>query len=203
VTVIPDSIEPYKGYKALDLLDDGRLCSPSQNTIWPARARLEAHCTRGLSEWQWVPKEGEPRSMDATSSTLPTLAYSSGIVSTSTVLVRTAEPRPKPNNPLPPGWAWSWEPLTHDAPQEGCYCGIYVVDNPDDCLHYVNSNSVLVEVALWGLTITAHRGARGQYAYPQRIIVAHQHYKFLRETSLLYGIPVLNPETWCEYDTTL
>ena len=66
--VVPDSIDPVKGYKALNVnTNDGTLWSPSETVQWPVKQRLEAHCTRGLSQWSWVPIEGKPREMSATS----------------------------------------------------------------------------------------------------------------------------------------
>ncbi len=201
MTVIPDSIEPYIGYKALNMgANDGWLSSPQQAVVWPPGKRLEASCTRGLSQWSWVPVEGEPRSTDDTTvvSSSSGVMYATSAATTSMITsVRPVQPPRKPNNPLPPGWNWSWEPLTHDVPAEDCSCGIYVVDHPEGCQGYISSRSVLVEVALWGTVIIGERGARGQYAYPQRLIASKRHAVYFRPSSELYGIPVIIAESWC------
>lgn len=194
--VIPDSIEPYKGYKALNVARDGTLWSPSEATMWPVKQRLEAQCTRGLSQWSWVPVEGEPREMDATTtvprgrtafvSAVTAVPSSSGIVPTVAAPVNV-----KPSNPLPPGWNWSWEPLTHEAPAQGCSCGIYAVEKPASCLSYVKPEGVIVEVAVWGNVVPASSGVRGQYAYPQSILAPHEIVDELKVTAELYGIPIV------------
>ena len=194
--MIPDTIDPYVGYKALDMeVNSGVISSPAQGTGWPPKERLEATCTRGLSQWSWIPVQGEPRPTDNTTVIHPTTRI---LVATSSVTsFRPVQPTQKPNNPLPPGWNWSWEPQTHEVPGEDCTCGIYVVDHPEQCQGYIGRRSVLVEVALWGTTIIGDRGARGQYAYPQRLIASRRHAVYFREASLLYGIDVLIAETWC------
>ena len=193
LTVIPDSIEPYKGYKALNVAPDGTLWSPSEKLRWPVKQRAEAHCTRGLSQWSWVPVEGKPREMDATKMVRPGNA-----IVTTAVWVSSTTTRPvpsqnaiKPSNPLPPGWSWSWEPLTHDAPAEGCSCGLYAVSQPVDCLSYVQPEGVIVEVAVWGKVVPASRGVRGQYAYPQSILSPGEIVDELMVTAKLYEIPIV------------
>jgi hypothetical protein len=188
--VIPDSIEPVLGYKALNVGEDNILYSPSYCVGWPMGKRIEAQCSTQFSHWTWVPVEGEPREMDATE----TLAHYGGArwvtaVSSATFPGQYKQP-PKPNNPLPPGWSWSWEPLTHAVPEETCHCGIYIADNPERCLQYLGPDGVIVEVALWGKVIPAHSGARGQYAYPQKLLVPRQMAEEFEATAMLYGVPI-------------
>lgn len=190
--VIPDSIEPYRGYKALDIVAaTAELCSPSYATVWPVWDKLSAVCPSGASRWTWVPVEREPRELDATDFVNPGFSVVVTASSAAVGVVPTAyPPEPKPNNPLPPGWNWSWEPLTHDAPAEGCNCGIYVASDPEGCLSYLSPTGVIVEIALWGKVIPAHSGARGQYGYPQRILAPEQILKEVRPTAELYQIPI-------------
>ena len=170
--VIPDSIEPYVGYKALTIGDDTALYSPSESSIlWPPRRPLGAVCTR-TGEWSWVPVEGAARRPYEGRRVVPTA-------------------KPEPTNPLPPGWSWSWEALTHDAPAQGCSCGIYAVNDPAGCLSYVKPDGVIVEVAVWGNVVPASGGVRGQYAYPQRILAPKLILEEVRPTAILYGIPIL------------
>jgi hypothetical protein len=43
MSIVPDAIEPYVGYKAL-IYADGDLYSPSHRVLWPKREKLEAVC---------------------------------------------------------------------------------------------------------------------------------------------------------------
>lgn len=194
--VVPDSIEPYKGFKALTIGPDGKFYSPTESGVcWPPRSRLEAVCTRSVSQWNWVPVDGPARELDATK----LVPHGTPLVSTAVVwgsssggpLRHTTAAVPKPDNPLPPGWNWSWEPLIHNAPAEGCGCGIYAVSRPQECISYVKADGVIVEVALWGNVVPATSGARGQYAYPQRILVPAEIVPEVQPTADLYGIPLL------------
>lgn len=191
--VIPDSITPYRGYKALNVNADGRLSSPQQHAMWPPGERLEAYCTASR-EFGWVPVEGSPREMDATQTVAAggpvfvtaTVASSAGVAA-----LRTPVPRHKPTNPLPEGWSWSWEMYTHDVPEPGCSCGIYVASEPEGCLSYMNHCGIIVEISLWGRVIPAHSGARGQYAYPSQILAPRSLVPSVRHVAKLYNIPIL------------
>lgn len=185
--VIPDSIEPYLGYKALNVFEAG-LASPSYHCFWPVGSRLEARCTTGVSQWSWVPKEGEPRSMEEQTYEFGGTRFMT--VSSSSARVGTYRTPTKPNNPLPPGWNWSWEPLTHDSPAEDCHCGIYVAKKPEKCLQYLGASGVIAEIALWGKVIPAHDGARGQYAYPQKILTPKALMRHVEPVALLYGLKI-------------
>lgn len=196
--VIPDSIEPVRGFKALSVIGDFSLSSPSQSALWPKRKRMEAQCTSGLSHWAWVPVEGEPRELDATTTLAPLMVRAPNVVAVTAVVSSSAigmpvipQTPPKPNNPLPPGWSWSWEALTHDAPAEDCSCGIYVADTPEATLSYLHQNGVIAEIALWGKVIPGTSGARGQYAYVTRLLTPVQIVDEIRPVSEAYGAPML------------
>lgn len=206
--IIPDSIEPRRGYKALNYNAEGMLFSPSEHTHWPPKKRLEATCKN--IEWGWCPIEAEePRSMDDTVTvavdpavrsaggaliaTPARVMASTAIVSSSGAWVTPRQPLPrrKPKAKLPEGWVWSWEPLEHEI-GEGCSCGIYVVDEPRDAMNYLDRNyGCMVEVALWGKVVPGSNGARGQYAYPQRILSPRALVPEVRQVSLNYGIAIL------------
>lgn len=197
VPIIPDSIEPRRGYKALNVMDDGTLCSPSYAAVWPPGRAYEAMCG-ATGEWGWTPVQGEPRSMDDRISFEAHRLQGGGMVTVSTALaassasVRVPTQRPKPTNPLPPGWSWSWEMYTHDSPEPGCHCGVYIADEPKDCVTYMGKdNGIICEIALWGRVIPASSGARGQYAYPQRILAPRSLVGSVKDTARLYGIPTL------------
>jgi hypothetical protein len=65
----------------------------------------------------------------------------------------------------------------HEAPEEGCECGIYAARTPDLALPYLGrqalvrwSGSPLIgRVALWGRVIECERGWRGTFAYPTHL----------------------------------
>lgn len=191
--VVPDSIEPYRGFKALNMEADGTLWSPSEQGVqWPVKQKLEATCTRGLSVWGWVPIEGEPRNLDATIEAAKRSVGAVTSVSSSIRWPSGPHRAPKPNNPLPAGWNWSWEPLTHEAPAQDCTCGIYVVKDPGSCLTYLRSpDGIIVEVTLWGRTVPAHQGARGQFAYPTKILSPAAILDEVRASAALYEIPIV------------
>jgi len=192
---IPDSVVPVKGYKALSVRGD-TLTSPSYTMPWPQRQRLEAHCASGPAHWTWVPIEGEPRETDATIEIAELQARavtlsSRTIASSAAGHIVMAQPPPKPSNPLPPGWSWSWEPLTHDAPAEGCNCGIHVASRPQDALSYLPTDGIIAEITLWGKVIRGTSGARGQYAYPTQLLVPTKIADEVRPVSEAYGAPLM------------
>ena len=67
----------------------------------------------------------------------------------------------------------------HEAPGEGCECGIYAARAPDLILPYLDRHALLRwarsavvgRVALWGRVIECERGWRGTFAYPTRLYV--------------------------------
>ncbi len=67
----------------------------------------------------------------------------------------------------------------HEAPGEGCECGIYAARAPDLILPYLDRHALLRwarsavvgRVALWGRVIECERGWRGAFAYPTRLYV--------------------------------
>lgn len=125
--VVPDTIEPYTGYKCLRVLPDGRLCSLAFVFEWPTLARAEAFCGRYKA---------------------------------------------------------------HSVPARMCGCGIYAAP-PDQAAGYFHPDGrVMVEVALWGEVMLATRGARGQYAYPQRIVAYALPKRLVKRVARAYQIPI-------------
>lgn len=57
--IVPDSIEPVTGWKALRVIDVDQLRSPQQSFIWPAKERAEATCP-GPPTFRWVARKGKP-----------------------------------------------------------------------------------------------------------------------------------------------
>jgi hypothetical protein len=51
--VIPDSVEPYIGFKSVGIDDDGVLFSWFDGTKWPFRTKLTAHCREGHRKQAW------------------------------------------------------------------------------------------------------------------------------------------------------
>lgn len=61
----------------------------------------------------------------------------------------------------------------HDAPEEGCSCGIYAVPDERAALRYLvgrndpeDVHRVIGRVALWGWVLEAAAGWRASHAYP-------------------------------------
>lgn len=174
MTIIPDAIEPYVGYKALHVHDNGQsliLASPSYQSTWPKQQRHEAVCPAGRQDWAWKPVRGhapnEPEE-EGFSFNKPT---DPGQQTTTSIYWTVAPTIPdKPKTILPDGMYWSWEPIPHQIANQHCTCGIYVVDAPGECVSYIHPPaSVICKIALWGTVTRATHGARGQYAYPQTI----------------------------------
>jgi len=93
----------------------------------------------------------------------------------------------------------------HEAPGEGCGCGIYAARSPELALRYLgrvglirgDKAALIGQVALWGRVIEYEHGWRGALAYPRRLYVlrarpsrrgpdAHQ----LARAPAGYGVPV-------------
>jgi hypothetical protein len=65
----------------------------------------------------------------------------------------------------------------HEAPSEGCGCGIYAARSPELALRYLgrvgllrgDKAALIGQVALWGRVIEYEHGWRGALAYPKRL----------------------------------
>lgn len=192
--VIPDSIEPFIGYKALVIRPDMLLSSPSYETIWPVGKRLEAKCAKPVTI-RWIKKEGTDPAF------LPSLrtrgsAHHHGRQARGDVVLWTnttsliSDLHFPPMEELPEGYHWSWEEVEHTVAEAGCSCGIYVVQDLKNTFSYMQRNAVVCEIALWGQTTVANRGARGQYAYPQKMYVPEHLERMASAVAELYQIPV-------------
>jgi hypothetical protein len=193
--IIPDSIQPYIGYKAL-LIENGVLKSPSYETVWPVGQRLEASCPIG-GNVEWVKREGCPSTLAAEAwkpahrgsphhHGRPAQLWTS---STTYVIPNIAAPFEHPEEHLPEGWYWSLEVVAHAAGEPECTCGIYVVQDIQRTFGYMRPNGVVCQIALWGQTTVANRGARGQYAYPQKIYLPEHLIGVGSEIAEKYEIP--------------
>ncbi len=174
--IIPDTIEPWLGYKALRM-HEGHLCSPSQYAKWPKREPLEAACTLGKrNDFRWKLTEAPPG--------WEGMFWVSSAFLTEGATTTFSWP---PNEP-PEGFTWIPELTPHNLAK--CQCGIYAVDQPTQAHSYMTApDRVLVEVALWGQVVLGDRGARGQYAYPQRMYAAEQQ-TGAAELAYEYDIPI-------------
>lgn len=70
----------------------------------------------------------------------------------------------------------------HEAPAEGCSCGIYAVKRPDAFSAVVH---IYGEVYLWGEVIEHELGYRAEYAYPKTFVVYPRESTVLGESRLL------------------
>ncbi len=198
--IVPDSIEPYIGWKALRLNDMGELFSPQQTFLWTPKQRCEAQC--GQLHYHWQPvlglAAGPPRDPRRLITPSP-----GGLHTTSSISIpnlgnlpnweSSAEELGLPDPPktvLPEGMHWSWEPFEHEAATSTeCACGIYMLDNPAECFGYIDYESVLVQVYGWGNVIRGSRGARVQYAYPKLIIAPKDLAAQAERAADMYGVP--------------
>lgn len=184
--IVPDSIEPIYGWKALRITPDGRLASPQQATIWPVKQRLEATCSSNKVTYAWTAVRGEPKEMG-----LQQPPPGVVVASTSTTILSTSSHIPeKPKTALPVGMSWSWEAQPHEIASNDCRCGIYVVDNVRAAGSYISDNCILAEVCLWGRVVPGSDGARGQYAYPRQLFAPDTLTDVATMVAQLYGVPI-------------
>lgn len=194
MTVIPDTIEPYIGHKAL-VIENGFLYSPTYQTIWTPGERLKARCKRSPETFGWVKREGPPP-MTNRAAVQRGSAHHHGRQLTTTRRTATVFYAPEwermrpppPQERLPDGWYWSWEPTIHDAGDPDCTCGIYVARLIREAFHYMRENAVVCKVAVWGQTTIGSQGARGQYAYPQLMYVPDHLAGVAYDVACRYGI---------------
>ena len=175
--IVPDTIEPYYGYKALQMVDK-HLVSPSQYARWPKKTALESECKaagdRKRFEWKLV---YAPDGWDG-NFWVPAKFLSEGNTTTFSW---------PPDDP-PAGYTWIPEEAAHDM--SACQCGIYAVDSVSQTQQYLQgADRVIVYVALWGQVVKGNKGARGQYAYPQKIYAAEQQHE-AREIAFEYDVPI-------------
>lgn len=175
--IVPDTIEPYYGYKALAMVDR-HLVSPSQPARWPKKAPLEAECkaTSNQPRFQWK-MVASPEGWES-NFWVPARFLTEG--ATTTFSWPPADP--------PDGFTWIPEEAPHDLSK--CQCGIYAVDSVSQTQSYLQGNDrVIVYVALWGQVVKGNKGARGQFAYPQKIYAAEQQHA-AREIAFEYDVPI-------------
>ena len=176
--VIPDSIEPRVGWKALAIDSTGQLCSPQQKTVWPVRKRLEASCSyKPRAEYHWV---AVPEDKAEGQIVLGGMLVIQGPLTT----------KLPPKTLPPPGHVWAWVEKPHQVVSPNCRCGIYVVDDIKQAATYLGMAGVLVKVALWGRVVPGTQGARGQYAYPLEMFAPDTLTDVAQMVADLYGIPV-------------
>lgn len=85
----------------------------------------------------------------------------------------------------------------HDAPKEGCQCGIYAYAAPNNP-NLKDRNVVWGEIAMWGDVLICETGYRAEFAYPLSLFVRDvgtKVVKFLRDSlEESYGVPVFMVE---------
>jgi hypothetical protein len=183
--IVPDSIQPVTGWKAL-VIRNGWLYSPQQATRWPLRQPLEAACSKAQLEYEWELHD-TPAEWDEEEFWIPASFLREGGTTTFSW----------PASPAPTGKTWRPKRLPHNM--QPCSCGIYVVETPQQCSYYLQGeNRVLCEIALWGQTVIASQGARGQYAYPQKIVAARQQEELARPVAENYGAEIEIVTFWVE-----
>lgn len=203
--IVPDTIEPVLGWKALLVDDKGLLYSPRQPFRWPPKDRAEALCMK--ASYRWQPRQGKPPEERDPRRFIVVAPHNRVTLQTTNVpFVSTSwsapfpqitsdeeeEQETPPQIELPDGMHWSWEPYQHEAASDnGCSCGIYMVDTPSQCGFYINEGTLLANVYGWGHVIQGQQGNRVQYAYPKELVAS----EYLRAKAELaaeqYGVPVM------------
>lgn len=204
--IVPDSIEPIIGYKWVRTYKDHLYSGPHERHQWPQMAPFKAVCAidRG---WSYQPRpywEVRPGPKKPKKHSLPTPVNTTASVATPTNHwgwapdSSTYAKKPKLALVYPLDWSWEQVMANHESPDEDCSCGIYVVNNQGECnaYNYSHTRMVLIEVALWGKVVVGEGGARGQFAYPRRIVqgnrMVHRSEVALLRTK--YGIEEEEPE---------
>lgn len=177
--VIPDSIQPFVGWKALSIDKFGYLCSPQQKTVWPVQKRLEASCSTHKPKYHWTVVPQEQAFGQTALSGRHYIALNSGVISP-----------PPPQTQLPEGLVWFWTEKPHEIVSKDCRCGIYAVKDIRDAAAYLKQGAVLAEVALWGRVVPGTQGARGQYAYPQQLFTTDLLTDVATLVAELYKVPI-------------
>lgn len=173
--VIPDSIEPVVGWKALNLWNN-KLRSPQKGTLWPKHKPLEAKCPDGAAV-TGVWKTGHIGSYQPEGDLFLSWTKFSWSIDIPDI----------PEGPLPREMEWQLylERIEHDVAGSGCSCGIYITNDLQYAAAY---GEILVRVAGWGTTTVHAAGYRVAYAYPQEIYVSSEHQ---RKLVAGYGVPVM------------
>ena len=198
--VVPDSIEPYIGYKALNVRrgsETARLESPSQRMLWPRQKKAVATHPGYATEWGWVlVTEDTPFSYDQDRTTglmpvtHPTQVSAQNFNQVVNIEGQYYVSAPPPPDSAPKGMRWAWQQTKHQTGEKGCGCGIYVVADMNEALGYFSEQAVIVSVALWGTVTKASRGARGEFGYPQEIIAWSCERDLAETVADGYGIPI-------------
>lgn len=96
------------------------------------------------------------------------------------------------------------ERAQHSPPVRGCSCGIYSARTLDHLqsmgyADFGDEETVIVgEVALWGTLIAATQGWRAEFAYPRRLLVPFERWRYVEPLRNLYGIPISLANTLTE-----
>ena len=72
--------------------------------------------------------------------------------------------------PLEPAHASCTRRRWHRGPEPSCTCGLHATRDPG-VLHRARNPAVVGTVALWGRVVEHELGYRGQFAYPQRLML--------------------------------
>lgn len=182
--IVPDAVEPYVGWKALLDSDHYYLYSPQQGVRWPHKQQLEAVCRDPQAGTVWRMLRTEEALPDHPLYVIVVPEGETAWVTLGIGDVLLPAMRPGHNR-----WVLTRKDgAPHDAVKDDCRCGIYVSDNPTRCYDYYGPEHVLTKVAVWGRTIIADHGARGQYAYPQKFYAHHDQQDKVACLAEHYGI---------------
>lgn len=188
IDIIPDGIDPVVGYRSWGF-DGNRLISSFNNQPWEPGEAFKALC--GNAHWAWEAVEGGGESLEEIAKNMqPVAGYTiaSSATSFSTVLnpFRIQQPNYPtfmPNVTLPDGWGYVGRLVGHDAPREGCHCGVYAAVD----MARRPPNTVWGELYMWGKVIKGTFAHRSEFAYPKALVTTSPD---VAEKLGKYGVPI-------------
>jgi len=151
----------------------------------------------------WDDEIPEPVIQDIGKGTVPVVGYRDFRFSLSNMSLYSRNGAPWPKyaplrgvchpGPINPGSKENVVRFRHDAPDDGCSCGIYAFDSltHDDMQ---TKAQIYGEVNLWGTVLLCESGFRAELAYPKRLFVVNENSpktaEWLREViEREYGVP--------------
>lgn len=187
--MIPDGIEAIEGWRSWRL-EQGKLRALYRPGFWPVGEPARAECSHVDRSW-----EAEEGGLS--------LATIQEVVATANHnVVYSGDDAPNfPNVALPEGWGYRAVEIRHDAPGEGCKCGLYAVAEREAVetktnkawvaalsLYPTKPKVVVVgRVSLWGKVIPGESGWRAEFGYPLELFVTSEEHAAAAEK---YGVPV-------------
>lgn len=189
--MIPDGIEPMEGFRTWRFDGEHLLSVNTGAYAWRPGEALRAKCANGyaMSQQEWRPVRGGRLSREQVEARVTAHnSQTAQMVPQGQYWLYSTGPPTLPSAPsvdLPAAYGYELVTITHDAPGEGCTCGIYAASDLNQC----PQADVWGKVKLWGKVIPGERGYRAEYAYPSEL---HVPAVLADDPAILaYGVPVI------------